>query len=99
MWANCRQAYWLAIYSGISLPEHFIFRGGFSGYAPEQYDQPHKLPPSFAALGAFCFGILGAVLGMAQVWFIVCRESVARRNPLTYSIGPHRQNDRHWIRW
>jgi len=46
-------AYWLAIYEGISLPEHFIFRGGFSGYIPSEYDQPMKLPPSFAALGAF----------------------------------------------
>lgn len=62
------QAYWLAIYEGISLPEHFIFKRGFSGYAPEIYDQPHKLPPSIAALGAFCFGVFGAVMGMAQVW-------------------------------
>lgn len=63
-------AYWLAIYEGIALPEHFIFRGGFTGYAPETYDQPSKLPPSFAALGAFCFGVVGAVLGMAQVWWL-----------------------------
>lgn len=28
-----------------------------------------KLPPGFAAALAFCFGIMGAVLGMAQVWF------------------------------
>ncbi|KAK5945564.1 Purine-cytosine permease fcy21 [Knufia obscura] len=63
-------AYWLAIYEAISLPEHFIFRGGFSGYAPETYDQPAKLPPSFAALFAFCCGIAGAVVGMAQVWWL-----------------------------
>lgn len=63
-------AYWLAIYEAISLPEHFIFRGGFSGYAPETYDQPMKLPPSYAALFAFCCGVAGAVLGMAQVWWI-----------------------------
>ena len=63
-------AYWLAIYEGISFPEHFFFRGGFSGYAPATYDQPDKLPPSFAALGAFCFGVAGAVIGMAQVWWI-----------------------------
>ncbi|KIX08177.1 uncharacterized protein Z518_02833 [Rhinocladiella mackenziei CBS 650.93] len=62
--------YWLAIYEGISLPEHFLFKRGFSGYSPEHYDQPKYLPPSIAALGAFCFGILGAVMGMAQVWFI-----------------------------
>jgi len=62
--------YWLAIYEGISLPEHFIYKRGFGGYHPEHYDQPKKLPPSLAALAAFCFGILGAVMGMAQVWFI-----------------------------
>jgi purine-cytosine permease-like protein len=68
---NNPQAYWLAIYEGVSLPEHIIFRKGTTGYAPETYDVPKKLPPSLAAMGAFCFGIFGAVMGMAQVWFIV----------------------------
>ncbi len=27
------------------------------------------LPPGIAAVVAFAFGIMGAVLGMAQVWF------------------------------
>lgn len=63
-------AYWLAIYEGISFPEHFFFKKGFSGYAPSAYDIPSKLPPSYAALGAFCFGVAGAVIGMAQVWWI-----------------------------
>lgn len=63
-------AYWLAVYEGISLPEHFIFRKGTSGYAPATYDQPSKLPPGFAAFGAFIMGFVGAVLGMAQVWYI-----------------------------
>lgn len=62
--------YWLAIYEGVALPEHIIFRKGTTGYTPEHYDQPHYLPPSFAALGAFCFGVLGAAMGMAQAWFI-----------------------------
>jgi purine-cytosine permease-like protein len=62
--------YWLAIYEGISLPEHFIFRKGTRGYAPETYDQPKKLPVGIAAMGAFCCGIVGATMGMAQVWFI-----------------------------
>lgn len=62
--------YWLAIYEGISLPEHFFFKRGFAGYTPEFYDQPKRLPPSFAALCAFAFGIVGAVLGLAQVWYL-----------------------------
>ncbi|KAJ2990413.1 hypothetical protein NUW58_g2961 [Xylaria curta] len=61
--------YWLAIYEGISLTEHFVFRRGFKGYRHEEYADPKKLPPSFAAISAFVVGIAGAVLGMAQAWF------------------------------
>lgn len=61
--------YWLAIYESVAIAEHVIFRKGFQGYIPAHYDQPDRLPPSFAALGAFCFGVFGAVMGMAQVWF------------------------------
>lgn len=61
--------YWVAIYQGISLTEHIFFRRGFSGYEPEDYLNKNKLPPGFAAALAFCFGIMGAVLGMAQGWF------------------------------
>jgi NCS1 nucleoside transporter family len=62
-------AYWLAIYEGISLAEHFLFKRGFSGYQPENYLSKDKLPPGFAAILAFAFGVMGAILGMAQVWF------------------------------
>jgi NCS1 nucleoside transporter family len=65
---TCLQGYWLAVYEGISLPEHFIFKK--RQYAPETYDQPGKLPPSIAAGFAFGFGVLGAVMGMSQVWFV-----------------------------
>ncbi|KAI0126515.1 purine-cytosine permease [Xylariales sp. AK1849] len=62
-------AYWLAIYEGIALTEHFVFRRGFAGYNLEDYTEPGRLPPGLAAVTAFCFGIMGAVLGMAQFWF------------------------------
>jgi len=62
-------AYWLAIYEGISLSEHIIFRRGFSGYQPADYLDRSRLPVGIAAILAFCFGVMGAVLGMAQVWF------------------------------
>lgn len=61
--------YWLAIYEGVALSEHFIFRRGFGGYRPEDYTDASRLPPGFAAITAFAFGVMGAVLGMAQVWF------------------------------
>lgn len=62
-------AYWLAIYEGISLSEHFIFRRGFGGYKVEDYANPKSLPPGIASTVAICFGVMGTVLGMSQVWF------------------------------
>ncbi|KAI0976595.1 purine-cytosine permease [Xylaria arbuscula] len=61
--------YWLAIYEGVSLTEHFIFRRGFKGYRPENYTIPECLPPGFAAISAFAVGVVGAVLGTAQTWY------------------------------
>jgi NCS1 nucleoside transporter family len=61
--------YWLSIYEGIALTEHFVFKRGFAGYQPENYMSPELLPPGYAAVVAFLFGVMGAVLGMAQVWF------------------------------
>ncbi|KAH8682399.1 purine-cytosine permease [Xylariales sp. PMI_506] len=63
-------SYWLGIYEGISLTEHFAFRRGFDGYRTEDFAEPCKLPPGFAATIAFGFGIMGAALGMAQTWYI-----------------------------
>jgi purine-cytosine permease-like protein len=40
-----------------------------TGYDPSIYMDRSKLPPGIAAITAFCFGIMGAILGMAQVWF------------------------------
>ncbi|PPJ50026.1 hypothetical protein CBER1_06793 [Cercospora berteroae] len=62
--------YWLAIYEGISLTEHFVFKRGFGGYDPEFYDRPEMLPPGFAAVAAFACGVAGMVTGMSQTWFV-----------------------------
>ncbi|KAL8872293.1 MAG: hypothetical protein Q9198_007230, partial [Flavoplaca austrocitrina] len=62
--------YWLAIYEGIAVPEHFFFKKGIKGYNVADYTSPHLLPPGIAAIVAFGFGVMGAVMGMAQVWFI-----------------------------
>ncbi|KAI1282763.1 purine-cytosine permease [Xylaria sp. FL0933] len=61
--------YWLAIYEGVSLTEHFLFRRGFKGYRPENYTIPQCLPPGYAAISAFALGVVGAVLGTAQTWY------------------------------
>lgn len=62
--------YWLAIYEGISLSDHFVFKRGINGYNVAIYMDASKLPPGIAAVVAFCFGIMGAVLGMSQQWFV-----------------------------
>lgn len=63
-------AYWLAIYEAIAIAEHIVFKRGFAGYDIAIYLDAKKLPPGLAAVTAFLFGIMGAVLGMAQVWFV-----------------------------
>jgi purine-cytosine permease-like protein len=60
----------LAIYEGVAITDHILFKKGISGYDPKIYDTPSLLPPGVAAIGAFCVGVAGAVLGMAQVWFV-----------------------------
>ena len=67
---TCFPGYWLAIYEGIAFSEHLIYRRSMSAYDPTVYDQPSQLPPSFAAIFAFCCGIAGMVTGMSQVWFV-----------------------------
>lgn len=63
-------AYWLAIYEGVAITDHFLFKRGFGGYDIAIHDNPKLLPPGIAAIAAFLFGILGAVMGMSQTWFL-----------------------------
>ena len=62
--------YWLAIYEGVAFSEHLIYRRSMDAYNPSHYDQPSKLPPSIAAVFAFCCGVAGMVTGMSQTWFV-----------------------------
>lgn len=61
--------YWLAIYEGVALTEHFVFRRT-AGYVVEDFATPGKLPPGYSAICAFLIGVIGAVLGMAQSWYV-----------------------------
>ena len=64
-------SYWLCIYSTILIEEHFIFRHGkWSNYNPDDYDKPQHLPLGAAAAFAAACGVMGAVLGMATLWYI-----------------------------
>ncbi|KAL2819362.1 permease for cytosine/purines, uracil, thiamine, allantoin-domain-containing protein [Aspergillus cavernicola] len=64
--------YWVAIWIGIILEERFIFRRGTTGHAYNWliWDDPTKHPIGIAALIAFLVGWAGAILCMAQVWYI-----------------------------
>ncbi|RHZ68113.1 purine-cytosine permease family protein [Aspergillus thermomutatus] len=61
--------YWVAIWIAIILEERFIFRlrSGYNWYA---WNDPSKLPVGIAAFIAFLVGWAGAVLCMAQFWYI-----------------------------
>ena len=61
--------YWLAIWIAIILEEQIIFRRR-TGYDWTIWNQQSKLPVGIAALVAFLVGWAGAILCMAQVWYI-----------------------------
>lgn len=64
--------YWLAIFVTVLLEEHFIFRQADWGrYDPAlTWNNRKLLPIGWGALGAFCFGVVGAAMGMAQSFYV-----------------------------
>lgn len=61
--------YWLAIWIAIILEEQIIFRRRV-GYDWTVWNEQKRLPVGIAALIAFLIGWAGAILCMAQVWYI-----------------------------
>ncbi|ORY08076.1 permease for cytosine/purines, uracil, thiamine, allantoin-domain-containing protein [Clohesyomyces aquaticus] len=61
--------YWVSIWMAIVLEEHYIFRRK-TGFNWAVWNEPKKLPLGIAALIAFLVGWVGAILCMAQVWYI-----------------------------
>lgn len=61
--------YWVSIWIAIILEEHFIFRRS-TGFNWQIWNDRKKLPLGIAALIAFLVGWVGAILSMAQVWYI-----------------------------
>jgi NCS1 nucleoside transporter family len=61
--------YWVSVWIAIFLEEHLIFRR-ISGFNWGVWDQQNKLPLGVAAFIAFVVGWVGAILCMAQVWYI-----------------------------
>ena len=61
--------YWVAIWIAITIEEQVIFRRRI-GYDWIAWNQQEKLPIGVAASIAFLVGWAGAILCMAQVWYI-----------------------------
>jgi purine-cytosine permease-like protein len=63
--------YWTIIHLVVVAEEHVIFRARrWSRYNLDAWDTPALLPFGWAAIGAFCFGFLGAALGMKTTWYV-----------------------------
>lgn len=62
--------YWVAIWAAILLEERYVFRRSIAAYNWGAWRDPSKLPVGVAGFLAFCVGWVGAILCMAQVWYI-----------------------------
>jgi NCS1 nucleoside transporter family len=61
-------AYWLGPWSIILILEHFVFRRG--QYNVDDWNNPSRLPIGWAALVSMVFGLVGVLLGAAQVYYV-----------------------------
>jgi len=61
-------AYWLGPWSIILILEHFVFRRG--RYNVEDWNTPRKLPIGWAAIISALIGLVGVLLGAAQVYYV-----------------------------
>lgn len=61
--------YWVSVWIAITLEEHLIFRRQ-TGFKWEIWNSKKKLPLGIAAFTAFVVGWIGAIMCMAQVWYI-----------------------------
>lgn len=63
--------YWTVIHLVVIVEEHIFFRHwSWSRYDLDGWDKPECLPFGWGAIGAFCFGFLGAALGMKTSWYV-----------------------------
>jgi purine-cytosine permease-like protein len=71
--------YWVSVWIAITLEEHFIFRRK-TGFNWAVWNQKKMLPLGIAAFIAFVVGWVGAILSMAQVWYL---------GPIAKQVGTH----------
>src|SRR5436190_229831 len=61
-------AYWLGPWAIILILEHFVFRHG--QYNVDDWNTPSRLPVGWAAIVSMAFGLVGVLLGAAQVYYV-----------------------------
>src|SRR5947209_445107 len=61
-------AYWLGPWSIILVIEHFVFRHG--RYNVDDWNNPSRLPIGWAAIASMLVGLVGVLLGAAQVYYV-----------------------------
>jgi purine-cytosine permease-like protein len=61
-------AYWLAPWAVILVLEHFVFRHG--RYNVNDWNTRSKLPIGWAAIVSLAIGLVGVLLGAAQVYYV-----------------------------
>ncbi|KAI4958840.1 hypothetical protein J4E86_004448 [Alternaria arbusti] len=64
--------YWSAAFIGIAITEHVLFRrSSFMAYTEDEeaWDEPSKLPPGLAAIGAFLLSFGLIIPCMGQIWW------------------------------
>lgn len=76
--------YWTVIHLVVVGEEHVFFRGGrWSRYDLDAWSKQDLLPFGWGAIGAFCFGFLGAALGMK----ITCRCRGSPKFPIQVCLS------------
>lgn len=61
--------YWVSVWIAITLEEYFVFHRK-TAFNWDVWNQKKKLPLGIAAFASFVIGWVGAILCMAQVWYI-----------------------------
>ena len=61
-------AYWLGPWAIILVLEHFVFRRG--KYNVDDWNTPSRLPIGWAAITSMVIGLVGVLLGAAQVYYV-----------------------------
>ena len=78
-------AYWLGPWAIILILEHFVFRHG--KYNVDDWNTPSKLPIGWAALVSMGIGLVGVVLGAAQVVTLYGKE-IPVVGPIASLVNP-----------